>query len=89
MLEYPQTGGNTVAMSETLSSFLSNQKLTLYDDVQIREHLLNAKAKETQRGWRIIKKRQEKKVDIAVSLAMACRAAQQELILRKNQLIYV
>ena len=89
MHEYCQTVGNTVAMSECLSGLLSNQNLMLYDDPELKEHILNAKAKETQRGWRLVKARQSQKIDLAISLAMACKSAQTELLLRKEQLIYV
>lgn len=83
MREYPQTANNTVAMSETLAGLLNNQTLMLYPDSELRQHILNASAKETQRGWRLIKKRQAKKIDLAVSLAMACQAAQDCFLLRR------
>lgn len=85
MVEYPQTTGNTVAMSETLSGLLNNQTLMLYEDSQFRGHLLNAQAKETQRGWRLVKKRQSRKIDLAVSLAIASQAAQDNFLLRNTQ----
>ncbi len=84
MQEYPQTVGNTVAMSETLAGLLNSQNLMLYEDSELREHLLNARAKETQRGWRIVKKRQAGKIDLSVGLAMASRAAQEKLLLGED-----
>lgn len=85
MQEYPQTTGNTVAMSETLSGLLNNQSLMIYPDKELRQHLLNAEAKETPRGWRLVKRKQSRKIDIAVSLAMACQAAQEKFLLRSTK----
>lgn len=82
MTEFCQTVGNTVLMSETLSGLLNNQALQLYESAELRQHLLNAQAKETQRGWRLIKRRQAGKIDLAVALAMACQAAQDTFLLR-------
>lgn len=84
MQEYPQTNANCVAMSETLSGLLNNQSLMLYADQELRQHLLNSQARETPRGWRIIKKRQSKKIDLAVALAIACQAAQEKLLLKST-----
>lgn len=85
MQEYPQTNSKCVAMSETLSGLLNNQSLMLYEDRQLRQHLLNAEARESSRGWRLIKKRQSGKIDLAVSLAMACQAAQDNFLLKSTR----
>lgn len=74
-VEYPQTVSNTVRMSETLSTLLQNQRLKLYPSAEVKAHLLNARAKETERGWRIVKSKKSKKIDLAVAMAMACQAA--------------
>lgn len=84
MQEYPQTTGNTVAMSETLSGLLNNQSLMLYADKELRQHLLNAEAKETPRGWRLVKRKASKKIDLAIALAMACQAAQETFLLKST-----
>lgn len=84
MQEYPQTTGNTVAMSETLAGLLNNQSLMLYEDRELRQHILNAQARETPRGWRLVKKRASRKIDLAVSLAIACQAAQDNFLLRST-----
>lgn len=89
MAEYPQTAGNTVAMSEALSGLLNNQNLMLYEDAELREHLLNAKARETQRGWRLVKKGRAKKIDLSIALAEAVKAAQEKLLLRNECLFCV
>lgn len=76
--EWSQTVGNTVAMSQNLYSLIRNKNLKLYDDPIIREHLINAQAKEMPRGWRIIKGQKTRKIDFAIALAMACMGAVQE-----------
>jgi phage terminase large subunit-like protein len=74
-LEYPQSLQRTVLMSETLSTLITNQRLELYPSRELKKHLLNAKAKETDRGFRLVKSKKSKKIDLAVALAMACQAA--------------
>lgn len=81
MVEWPQTVGNTCEMTEALSMLLLNHRLLLYPDKTVRQHLLNARVKETQRGWRLIKGRQSKKIDLDIALAMAVLGAQQKFLL--------
>lgn len=76
--EWPQTVGNTVRMSDNLFSLIKNRNIKLYDDPIIREHLINAQAKEMPRGWRIIKGQKTRKIDFAIALAMACMGAVKE-----------
>lgn len=76
--EWPQTSGNTTAMSQNLYSLIRNKNLKFYDDPIIREHLINAQAKEMPRGWRIIKGQKMRKIDFAIALAMACMGAVRE-----------
>lgn len=77
--EWPQTQANTTRMSQNLYSLIKNRSLGLYDEPVIREHLINCQAKETPRGWRIVKGRQKsKKIDFAIALAQACLGAVQE-----------
>lgn len=82
LVEYCQTVQNTVAMTECLSGLLHNQNLILYESAELRQHLLNASIKETQRGYRLVKKRQSKLIDLAVSLAMAVQGCQELLLLQ-------
>lgn len=84
MIEYPQTNSNCVLMSETLSGLLNNQLLMLYRNQELRQHLLNAEARDTPRGWRLVKRKQSKKIDLAISLAMACQAAQEKFLLKST-----
>jgi len=82
MQEYPQTNSNCVLMSETLAGLLNNQSLMLYPDRELRQHLLNAQAKESPRGWRLVKRNQARKIDLAVALAIAVQAAQENFLLK-------
>lgn len=81
MQEYPQTVANTCQMTDTLQRLLKTAALMLYENDDIRQHLLNAKVKETPRGWRLVKGKQPKKIDLAIALAMAVKAAEDKFLL--------
>ena len=82
MREWPQTVANGVAMSQALQNLLTSAKLILYPDKEVRSHLLNAQIKEHERGWRIVKYKQSKKIDLAIAMAEAAIAAQDCLLLK-------
>ncbi len=82
MVEYPQTVSNLVQMADTLQGLLKTGSLMLYESTELRQHLLNAKVKEHTRGWRIVKSNQAQKIDLAIALAMAVQAAQDNFLLR-------
>lgn len=82
MVEYPQTISNGVAMAMALQNLLTSANLILYPDADIRKHLLNAQIKEHEQGWRIIKYKQSKKIDLAIAAAMAAKASQNCFLLR-------
>lgn len=85
MREFPQNEANMTAASQQLYDLLKYRKLLAYPDVEAAKHVRNAVAKNTGRGFRIIKdpalrkgttaKRTSRPVDFAVALAMACYAA--------------
>jgi len=85
MMEFPQTVSNTCEMSETLSDLLHNQRLLLYADKTVRQHLLNARVKETQRGWRLVKAKASRKIDLTVALALACLGAQRNFLTKSGK----
>lgn len=89
MVEYPQTVDNLVRMAETLQGLLKTAGLMLYENQELRQHLLNAKVKEHARGWRLIKGRQSKKIDLAIALAMACQSAAESFLLKGGAGIYI
>tara|TARA_R110002051_G_scaffold181862_1_gene251457 strand:- start:5421 stop:6002 length:582 start_codon:yes stop_codon:yes gene_type:complete len=62
----------------TLHSLLNEDRLTLISDEEVRAQISWASAKQTERGWRIIKLVQTKPIDFTVSLAMAAMGANQE-----------
>ncbi len=83
MIEYPQTTGNLCRMSETLHGLLNNREIVLYDDPEVLQHLLNAQARESDRGYRITKRRESQKIDGAIAMAMACQCGQENFLMRR------
>jgi phage terminase large subunit-like protein len=66
------------AAGNTMHSMLTEDRLTLPDDQELRAHFSWASAKQTERGWRIIKLVQTKKIDVVIALAMALYGASLE-----------
>ena len=79
-VEFPQTLANLCAMAEVLQGLMKSRHLWLYDDSELRQHLLNAAVKESSRGWRIVKSNQARKIDLTIALAMACKVATEILL---------
>jgi len=75
--EFPQTSPNLTAASQNLFDLVESQGLVMYADEQMRLAIFRAVAIETPRGWRIGKQNQAHRVDLVISLAMACHAATQ------------
>lgn len=75
MVEFPQTLDRLTQMSQNLYDLIKGKNLVLFQDPDLKKHLLNSQAKESTRGWRIIKKESSRKIDLAISLAMACQGA--------------
>ena len=75
MVEFAQTGNNCVMMTETLQGLFKTRCIQLYNDVEIRKHLLAANVKESVRGYRLVKRRQAQKIDLSIALALAAQAA--------------
>jgi len=72
MCEYPQTTDRLVLAGENLYSLIKGRNLITYQDREIRDHILKAIAKESTRGFRLIKSKQSERIDLAISLAMSC-----------------
>lgn len=70
--EYPQTVANMTIAGNTLLDLIRQNQLVAYPTKELRQHILNAHAKETPRGIRLIKGTSSRKIDAAISLAMAC-----------------
>lgn len=75
MIELPQTQSNCIAFSQCLFELIKGHIISFYPSEELRVSLLNCKAVYSSRGWRIIKKRQKGKIDLAISLAMSIYGA--------------
>jgi phage terminase large subunit-like protein len=75
MRELPQTVGNTIDFSQTLYDLIQFGNIEFYPSPEVRRHIKSCKAKEMDRGYRIIKEKHSEKIDIAVALAMASLGA--------------
>ena len=71
--EFPQTLKNMTAASETLYNLFKNQKIWVYADHELREHIKHAQAEDKGKGFRIVKPRKAAvhHTDAAIALAMA------------------
>ncbi|MBA7567939.1 hypothetical protein ES708_09658 [subsurface metagenome] len=72
MVEFPQTSDRLIEAGENLYSLIKGRNLVAYRDREVRDHILKSIAKESARGFRLIKSKQSDRIDLAVSLAMAC-----------------
>lgn len=61
--------------SNMLETCITEGTLFLYKDAEIKNHFLWTTAKETERGWRIVKRKQTKPIDFVVALGMALYGA--------------
>jgi phage terminase large subunit-like protein len=75
MVEFPQTVDRLTQMGQCLYQLIKGKNLVLYEDAEMRAHALKCVAQETPRGWRIVKKSMNHKIDIIIALAIACFAA--------------
>jgi hypothetical protein len=72
MYEFTQTVAHMVSATEILRDLLQQARLRTYPSEELRSHVLNAAAKESERGIRIIKRTKSARIDGAIALAMAC-----------------
>ncbi len=75
MVELTPNQENCVAFSQCLFNLIKGQGIDFYKSEEIRLSLLHCRVIYTGRGWRIVKKSGTKKIDLAISLAMACYGA--------------
>jgi phage terminase large subunit-like protein len=65
--------------ANTMHSVLTENRLDIGEDPKdLRAHFSYASAKQTERGWRIIKLVQTRKIDAVIALAMALHGATEE-----------
>lgn len=61
----------SVAFSNGLYDAFRNDSLTLIDDITLKSHLTSCNAEVSERGFKIVKRKQSRKIDLAIALAMA------------------
>ena len=71
MVEFPQTQDRLVECGENLYSLIKGRNLVVYRDREVRDHILKSIAKESSRGFRLVKSKQSERIDLAISLAMS------------------
>ncbi|MCB0210749.1 MAG: hypothetical protein KDJ52_15525 [Anaerolineae bacterium] len=77
--EFIQSTSRLTEAGNTLFDVVKQARLSVYSGASdLREYVLNAKAKETPRGIRLIKDTASKKIDAAIALAMAVCEAEQK-----------
>ena len=72
MVEFPQTQDRLIEAGENLYSLVKGRNLIAYQDREVRDHILKSIAKESSRGFRLIKSKQSDRIDLSISMAMAC-----------------
>jgi len=82
MIEFPQTQDRLTQASQNLYELIKWRRLKVYPDADLTEHIKNAVAKETARGFRIVKEKASKKIDLAIALAMASLMAHKSPVKR-------
>lgn len=70
MVELPQTGAR-VESDQALYDAIISKTINHYGDPTLTEHITNAVAIETPRGFRLAKEKTTRKIDAAVALSMA------------------
>jgi phage terminase large subunit-like protein len=74
MYELTQTVAHATSFTEILRDLIMQMRLRVYPSEELRNHVLNAAAKEGERGSRLIKRSKSARIDAAIALAMACYA---------------
>jgi phage terminase large subunit-like protein len=77
IVEYTQTGDNLLLMGNQLYDAIRFCWLSVYDQAasDLRAHVINARAKESERGFRLTRGKATAKIDGAIALAMGVVAA--------------
>jgi hypothetical protein len=78
MIEYAQTEKNLTDATTSLYSLVKGRNFVAYPDERLRKAIAHAVAKETGRGWRLMKDKRSSKIDAAVALCLACVGAEKE-----------
>jgi phage terminase large subunit-like protein len=73
--EFPQTEDRLTRIGQTLHDLIRERRLVVYPSEALRQHILAASARDTERGFRIVKTTASRKIDATIALAMAAHAA--------------
>jgi phage terminase large subunit-like protein len=74
--EWPQSEPRMVVCSERLHATIVEGRLQHPGDPELDQHVANAVAKSTPRGWRLVKSHDGAQIDGVIALAMASERAQ-------------
>jgi phage terminase large subunit-like protein len=85
--EFPQTVANTTRMGQALYDLVKGRNLVLYEDAELRQQAMNTVAVEGPRGFRIAKEKASRKIDLIISLSMACVAALDEPVQNTGRMV--
>ena len=77
VVEFPQSQARMVAASERLHAAVVEGRLSHPNDSELNQHVAQAVAKSTPRGWRLDKSSRTAQIDAVVALAMAVERAEQ------------
>jgi phage terminase large subunit-like protein len=76
--EFVQSPSQMTVAGNTLFDVIRQGRLRVYSGAdELKQYVLNARAKETERGIRLVKQTQGRKIDAAIALAMAVTDAEQ------------
>lgn len=78
MEEFPQTTDRLTQMGQNLYNLITGGNLLLYPHKEMRKHAEKTLAKETQRGFRLIKGKASQRIDLIIALAMCCQGCVQK-----------
>jgi phage terminase large subunit-like protein len=75
---FPQSDARMMPASNRLYSAIIEQRLTLPDDDEMRQHVHAAVARHTRRGWRIDKTAKADNIDAIIALCMCLEAVENQ-----------
>jgi phage terminase large subunit-like protein len=71
MVTVPQSAEAMTLASERLYASIVQGELVHDGDPELTKHIVNATAKSTPRGWRLVRSSRSGQIDAAIALAMA------------------
>jgi len=75
MVEYDQGNANMAPASERIYELIKEHRLVFDGDETFRAHILAAVVTQTERGWRISKRKSRERIDAAVALTIGADRA--------------